>query len=122
MAQPNLAHLLYVVENGRMYNIAMDGMSFLSKITMKFAFTLVLVVWLNQNFQVALLSLEAGFKSTRNKGVVMETNKKVPCLICTCMDRNIGLVAHTVPLCSTDIVLALKKIMICHDCCNILVY
>lgn len=41
----------------------------------------------------------------------METqaNKKVLCLICTCMDSNRDLVAHTVPFCSTVIVLALKK-------------
>lgn len=41
----------------------------------------------------------------------METggNKKVFCLICTCMERNSGLVAHAVSFCSTVFVLALKN-------------
>lgn len=41
----------------------------------------------------------------------METqaNKKVLCLICTCMDGNSGLVAHALALCSAVIVLALKN-------------
>lgn len=42
-------------------------------ISLKFHFTLLFVAWLNLNFQVAVLSSEAGFKSINNKGVVMET-------------------------------------------------
>lgn len=41
----------------------------------------------------------------------METqeNKKVLCLICTCMDSNSGLSTHTAPFCSAVIVPALKN-------------
>lgn len=41
----------------------------------------------------------------------METqaNKKMLYLICTSMDSDSGLAAHTVPFCSTVIVLAVKN-------------
>lgn len=88
-----------------------DCKPFLHRIPIRFTFILVLVVQLNLNFHIALSSLEADFKSTKNKGVVMATrqNEKVPCLICTCIDRNTGLVAHTIPLCSIVIVTDIKK-------------
>lgn len=82
-----------------MCTLAVDDMSLSSKITVKFSFPLLFVVWLHLNFQVAFLASGAGFKSIKNKGVVMETqtHKKVLWLICTCMDSNSGFVAHTVP-------------------------
>lgn len=64
------------VENEWMYIVAVNGTFLVSKITMSFTFILVFVVQLNLNFQVAFLSQEAGFKSTKNKGVVMETQTK----------------------------------------------
>lgn len=65
-------------------------------------------IWI---FKLPFYHRKQDSKAQRTKGVVMETraNKKVLRLICTCMDGNSGLVAHTAPLCSTVIVLPLKN-------------
>lgn len=63
------------------------------------------------NFQVAVFFIGSQFQKLKEQSSCYGDggNKKVFCLICTCMGRNSGLVAHAVSFCSTVFVLALKN-------------
>lgn len=63
------------------------------------------------NFQVAVFFIGSQFQKLKEQSSCYgdRGNKKVFCLICTCMERNSGVVAHAVSFCSTVFVLALKN-------------